>query len=499
MLKIFRRQETNIITMKKYMIGYNIPVIDTDLYTIINFGGILEYYYGSINVISAYLPENIIDLLIQYSNIKYIEEDDIATILGFPSYNITPTAEEIPWGISKIRSPEVWLGGNKGTGIKVCIIDTGIDYDHEDLYLNYKGGYNFLNNTTNPMDDNGHGTHVAGTIAAIGNNNIGVIGVAPEAHIYSLKVLNDKGSGFYTNIIAAIQWAIDNNMQIISMSLGGPGYSQTFNDICKAAYNTGIVLCAAAGNKDGTGTESTVAFPALFNSCIAIAATDSSDQRASFSSQGIAIEVSAPGVGVKSTVPLSGGKYSDPSGYKLLSGTSMATPHASGTAALILKAHSDWTNKQVRGAMTQGVVHLGDPGRNWQYGFGRIDVKACVDITSPPLPPADIAGKVCYKDCTCRDLDIKLHSCDSADDCKVDKYVCDTAACVRKSVKCSDPGYLSKKECEFYCIGKGYACNTGPGAPCKAVNSGAVHWNYSACTDICAGTCPSPTVSFGVG
>lgn len=349
----------------------------------------IKRVHHSINAVSAIVPKNKIGKIKADPNVEYIEIDQEAHILGFADDSLYvghkkmyATAQTFPWGVSKIRAPEVWPGGNKGTGIKVCIIDTGIDYNHEDLKDNYKGGYNFINNTNDPKDDHGHGTHVAGTVAAL-DNDIGVIGVAPEAYIYSLKVLDSNGSGSYSNIISAIDWAINNNMQVISMSLGGSGFSQALKDICDKADNSGIVVVAAAGNNDGDGSQDTVSYPAKFDSVIAVAATDSNDARASFSSCGPEVELAAPGVNIPSTVPKGTCKLCDPSGYKLLSGTSMATPHVSGTVALVLKAHPEMTNANVRKTLQDTTVDIGQQGRDIFFGYGRIDAKAAVDQTPP--------------------------------------------------------------------------------------------------------------------
>jgi len=363
---------------------------NTDFVT--GLGAEILHVYNSINAISISVPEDKIGLLKADPGVEYVEIDEEAHILGFPD-EIIPEEQKkalaagqmIPWGISKIRAPEVWAAGDRGAGIKGCIIDTGIDYNHPDLKDNYKGGYNAITGTNDPLDDNGHGSHVAG-IAAARDNDIGVVGVAPEMGIYSVKALDANGSGSYSNIVASIQWAIDNGMHLINMSLGGSSYSKALEDICNAAYNAGILIIAAAGNSGGDGSKDTVGYPAKYDSVDAIAATDSIDERASFSSAGPAVEVSAPGVSIPSTVPTSNAKYSDPSGYKSLSGTSMACPHAFGTAAVIKKSNPDLTNVGIRKILADTSVDLGTPGRDVFYGSGRIDAKAATD-NNPPQPP----------------------------------------------------------------------------------------------------------------
>ncbi|NLO06430.1 MAG: S8 family serine peptidase [candidate division WS1 bacterium] len=136
-----------------------------------------------------------------------------------PDFKVRALAQEVPWGISRIGAPMVHSGGNTGSGVKVAIIDTGIDYTHPDLAANYAGGYDFVNGDSDPMDDQGHGTHCAGTVAAVDNSE-GVIGVAPGASLYGLKMLNANGEGSLSDGIAAIEWCVDNGIDIASMSWG---------------------------------------------------------------------------------------------------------------------------------------------------------------------------------------------------------------------------------------------------------------------------------------
>lgn len=419
--------------------------VQANIDSIIALDADIKRIYTSINAMSAVVPKKRLGNIQAASNVEYIELDQEAHIC----------VQSIPWGISKIRADQVWPSGNKGTGIKVCVIDTGIDYNHEDLKDNYKGGYNFLSDTNNPYDDHGHGTHVSGTIAAI-DNDVGVVGVAPEAYIYSCKVLDSNGSGSYSNIIAGIQWAIDNQMQIISMSLGGSGSSQALKDICDVAYNKGILIIAAAGNS-GSDTD-TIGYPAKYDSVVAVGATDQNDVRASFSSVGPKLEVSAPGVGVLSTVPKGTCKMCDPSGYRQANGTSMATPHVSGTAALVLKAHPEMTNLDVRKTLGDTAVHLGTPGRNIQYGYGRIDAKAAVDQTPPPL---------------------KKYACSGAPDFQ----------CIE------DPNgpFDSLAACQAACQGpqKKYRCSGTPDFQCIEDPNGPYD-NLAACQ----AACKSPTVKY---
>ncbi|WP_281246397.1 S8 family peptidase [Desulfoscipio geothermicus] len=191
-------------------------------------------------------------------------------------------AQQIPWGVNRIDAELAWPQ-NTGQGVKVAVLDTGIDLSHPDLLANIKGGYNAIKPNKSPADDNGHGTHVAGIIAAV-NDNIGVVGVAPQAELYAVKVLSANGSGYLSDIIEGLEWCITNNMQVINMSLGTSSEVQSFHDAVIKVYNAGIVMVAAAGNS-GPG-DNTVEYPAKYEEVIAVSATSDNDAIASFSSRG---------------------------------------------------------------------------------------------------------------------------------------------------------------------------------------------------------------------
>jgi subtilisin family serine protease len=307
-----------------------------------------------------------------------------------------------------INADDVWNLGYTGSGIKIAIIDTGIDYTHPDLGgcfgagCKVIGGYDFVNNDSDPMDDNGHGTHCAGIAAAKGT----LKGVAPDAKLYAYKVLNSGGSGWTDWIIAGINRAMDPNgdgdfsdrVNVISMSLGAICGSYT-NDcgpddpISQAvdnAVNNGIVAAIAAGNS-GPG-ENTIASPGTSRKAITVGATDKSDVIANFSSRGPVIwnggaifkpDVVAPGVSINSTI-LNGG-------YASWSGTSMATPHVAGAAALIKQAHPDWTPNEIKMALRNAAKDLGYDIQ--VQGQGRIDVLNAVQlIGKPPIAVISTSG-----------------------------------------------------------------------------------------------------------
>lgn len=332
-------------------------------------GGEIKHTYHIIPAIAAKIPPQVVDALSKSPKIAYVEEDGIVHAVDAELDN--------SWGVKRIGAGVVHAY-NKGTGVNISIIDTGIDYNHDDLDANYKGGYDYVNGDADPMDDNGHGTHCAG-IAAAEDNDIGVVGAAPEAHLYAVKVLDSGGSGYISDAVAGIQWAVDNHMQVISMSLGTSFDSQSLHDACDAAYNSGIVLVAAAGNEGNpAGKGDNVIYPARYSSVIAVAATDSKDKRAWWSSTGPDVELAAPGVSIYSTY-LGGG-------YTKMSGTSMACPHVTGTAALVLVSDETvwaslgytngdgiWTNVEVRTVLDKTADDLGATGLDWQYGYGLVD------------------------------------------------------------------------------------------------------------------------------
>ena len=235
------------------------------------------------------------------------------------------SAANIPWGVARVNAPAAWSSG-QGAGVKVAVIDTGIDCTHPDLKCDFSAGVNLLDPSSNPMDDNEHGTHVAGTIAGRGNGG-GALGVAPKATLIPVKVLDADGAGSLSDIVKGINWATNAGVDVINMSLGGPNGSAALQRAVNQALSAGVVIVAAAGNSGPN--PNTVGFPGGYPGVIAVAASDNNDQIASFSSRGSAVAFVAPGVNITSTIP--GG------GYKALSGTSMASPHVAGLAALAVE------------------------------------------------------------------------------------------------------------------------------------------------------------------
>ncbi|MFC4735972.1 S8 family serine peptidase [Bacillus daqingensis] len=280
--------------------------------------------------------------LSNHPHVEYVEEDAEVQAM-----------QTVPYGVSQVQAPDVHRFGYFGQGVRVAILDTGIDANHQDL--NVYGGHSVFSSwpDSNPyIDNDGHGTHVAGTVAAL-NNSVGVLGVAPQARLYAVKVLDQNGSGSNAGIAQGIEWSILNNMDIVNMSLGGPTDSSILRAYSDYAYNQGLLLIAAAGNSgNASGTGDSVGYPAKYDSVMAVGAVDANNNRASFSSTGPAVEIAAPGVSIQSTYPNNG--------YRSLNGTSMAAPHVAGVAALLMHYRPNYSAQQVRSVLNNSAQPLGN-------------------------------------------------------------------------------------------------------------------------------------------
>ena len=270
------------------------------------------------------------------------------------------------WNMPIIRANYAWDVTRGNTSTVIAVIDTGVSLTHPDLASKIIAGYDFADNDSNPMDEQGHGTHVAGIAAAITNNGIGVAGIDWNARIMPVRVLDENGSGLDSDIAEGIIWAADNGADVINMSLGGPSsFPQTLQSaVDHAYYSHGVVVVAAVGNNPN----GVPIYPAACSHVIGVAATNSSDQRASFSNYGTFVDIAAPGETIASTY-WSGGA----NGYALASGTSMATPHVAGLAALLVGQYPSYTPAQIEGEIETTAIDLGTPGRDNYYGYGRID------------------------------------------------------------------------------------------------------------------------------
>ncbi len=280
-----------------------------------------------------------------------------------PEYALPPgvDAAEVPWGIARVDAPAAW-SVTKGDGVKVAVIDTGIDCSHPDLKSNCAGGYNALDGSQSTMDDNEHGTHVAGTIAGVLDGK-GVVGIAPKARLYAVKVLDKDGAGGLTSIIKGLIWAGNNHMDVANMSLGAPMGTIFMRGALKYAQMRGVAVFAAAGNDGGS-----VNYPGAYPEAIAVSALTPNEGIAKFSSRGNQVAFIAPGVDVRSSVPNGG--------YDNFAGTSMATPHMTGLGALAVArgAHGE---AAVRAALPRAATKI--PGLSAsEQGAGVVDAAKLV-------------------------------------------------------------------------------------------------------------------------
>ena len=342
---------------------------------------------GNVNVIYSYdlldnmhvieVPAVALNGILNNPNILSVEYDAGVSIYAPPN-KCSPWPEckggndggeeeppqELPWGIDRIDAE---LSLNDGSGVTVCVVDTGIDRDHKDLQANIAGGKNFVQKGRKASpnkwdDDNGHGTHVAGTIAAL-DNTFGVVGVSSGASLLGVKVLDRSGSGKLSDVIAGIEYCVNQNADVISMSLGTSSDVTAMSDAVNLAYANGVLIVAAAGND----YSSPVSYPAAYDSVIAVSATTNSDTLASFSNIGSEVELAAPGVNILST-------WNDGS-YNTISGTSMATPHVSGVAALAIEANPHLSNEEIRSLLQITADDLGVTGRDSYFGYGLVDAQ----------------------------------------------------------------------------------------------------------------------------
>lgn len=332
---------------------------EVDQKVIENVNGEIQDEFNNLPVVTGEIPEAAIAILEHDKDVLAVEVDQRVSITG----------QNPDWGINTIEAPAAWNSQLTGKGVKIAVLDTGIS-PHEDLIIS--GGISFTSYTKSYADDNGHGTHVAGIIGAE-RNDIGTVGVAPDADVYAVKVLDKLGSGYLSDIIKGIDWAISNKMDIINLSLTATTDSLALHQAVDNAYNQGLLVVAAAGNHgNSNGTGDTVEYPARYESVIAVSATDYLNQRGSFSATGNSVEVAAPGVKVVST-------YLNNS-YVSMSGTSMATPYVAGTLALMKQANPTFTNIQLRKNLVESTQDLGVAGKDSFFGYGL--VKAPVTANS---------------------------------------------------------------------------------------------------------------------
>ena len=357
--------------MEDVLVTFYQPPGPDEIELIEGLGGSIKKVYHIVPTIAAAMPSENLDELQADPRVKLVELDI--------EFSACFAGEVLPWGVDRVDA-ELVHPTNKGSGVKVAILDTGIDLDHPDLAV--AGNVTFVGGTTSGDDDNGHGTLVAGIVGAL-DNDIGVIGVAPEASLYAVKVLDQNGHTVASSVLSGIEWAADNNMQVINMSFGGiMEIPSTVIMALGNAYDAGIVIVAGAGSSGTPGGEgNNVWSPARYAPVIAVGATDNQDTRYTYSSTGYALELVAPGVNIYSTTM--GGDY----GY--MTGTSASSPHVAGVAALLITSGLT-NNVDIRHRLRDSAEDLGASGWDTRFGKGMVNADLAINFTEPPDQSAPI-------------------------------------------------------------------------------------------------------------
>ena len=307
--------------------------------------------------------KDVVELLTQDPRVEYAEVDYAVHATIIPN----DTRYYLQWGPAKIQAPEAWDVTVGSSAVIIAVVDTGVDLNHPDLNAKIVAGWDYVNNDGVPQDDHGHGTHVAGIAAAETNNLQGIAGISWTARIMPVKVLDEHGDGYYSDVADGVRYACNNGARIINLSLGGSSPSSTLEDALEAAYEDGCLMVAAAGNGWGNGVD----YPGRYPETMAVAATNQSDVRAGFSDYGPEVDVAAPGVDIFSTL------WNNTYGWK--DGTSMAAPHVAGQAALIWSLCPGLTNAEVQDLIESTADDRGPAGWDQYYGFGRINVLNSVE------------------------------------------------------------------------------------------------------------------------
>ena len=338
-----------------------------------------------LNVRVINVPENrteaVLAALRQDADIEFAERDFVAQAAFVPNDPLVVSGSE--WHLATIHAPEAWDITMGGTNTIVAVLDSGINAAHPEFAGRVLPGYDFVSNDTDPTDDFGHGTAVAGTIMAAGNNGIGVAGVAYGCLVLPVKVVDSSGFASYSTIAQGIKYAVDHGARVINLSVAGDSASATLQSAINYAWSSNVVVVAAAGNN----ANSVAQYPAACDHVVAVSATEPDDSLAGFSSYGSYITVSAPGDNIWTTQR----DLSNP--YAAWRGTSFASPIVAGVAALVASANSTLSNTQIVALLKQTSDDVGVAGYDTSFGFGRINAFRAVSAANaapgaqPPPPP----------------------------------------------------------------------------------------------------------------
>lgn len=370
---------------------------------------------GLLQLLEVPESSSLLSLMTQYallSDVEYVEPNLQVTTLTGPATRALPNVNDPlfdrQWNMRAIQVPEAWAQyGGGSADVVVAVVDTGVAYQNSGIFsvapdlvgTRFTAGQDFANGDAGANDDQGHGTHVAGTIAQTTDNGIGVVGVAPNVTVMPVKVLDLLGSGTSYDVAAGVRWAVDNGADVINLSLGGPTPDMTMRQACQYAYDNNVVVVAAAGND---GAE--VGYPAGYDTTICVSATDRQNNLSFYSNRGPEVDVAAPGgdTGVdtdsdgfpdgilQQTFPSITGIIPDPTSfdYVYLQGTSMASPHVAGVVAMLLSNGLSETNntEAVRGIFRESSLDLGTSGRDQSFGYGLVQLDAALDVLSGGVP-----------------------------------------------------------------------------------------------------------------
>lgn len=331
----------------------------------------IHHTFPNYNAAAVTVTAEVKQQLQENHNVKAIELDAI----------VSANAQVVDWGFTEVQAANTHQLGFTGKGIKIGIIDSGVDRKHPDLDI--AGGISFVGLPNEYHDDNGHGTHVAGIIAAR-DNDIGIIGVAPEAELYAIKVMGNDGLGNNSDVVKGIEWAIENKLDIINLSLTTEQKSVIMELALHNAYEKGIIIVGAAGNNEKEFMKPVdVLYPARFPTVIAVGAVNKNNEKTSFSYYGKSLEFVAPGKEINSTY------IKNPENntrYETSSGTSMAAPFVSGIAALYKEAYPMLDNKKIRSLMQADTIDLGAPGKDPLFGYGLVQApQRLIEIAFPDI------------------------------------------------------------------------------------------------------------------
>ncbi|WP_226618589.1 S8 family peptidase [Cytobacillus firmus] len=377
-----------------FIIPLTVSGEEKDERIIVNFDEKIDYEllkHSSIEVHHVFEEYSAVSLTIPSSEREWLTKSPaVKRIDPDPEVRTESTPQMESWGYKSVKADISKSMGLTGKGVKVGVIDTGIKIDHPDLKV--AGGISFVDDQSSYHDDEGHGTHVAGIIGAQ-DNSFGTVGVAPLVKLYAIKSLDSSGLGNQSDIVAGIEWAIQQDLDIINLSITANQGSYLLQQVIDKAYSKGIIIVAASGNALTPLSSTTdVLFPARYPNVIAVGSVDAKKVKSSFSYFGPSLELVAPGEEVFSTY--SGYVDGVLQDYAIMDGTSMAAPYVAGIAALYKQAYPEKSHKEIRVLMQKSAIDLGKKGKDSDYGYGM--VQAPNQIAADRFP--DIKEGIWYED-----------------------------------------------------------------------------------------------------